>query len=400
MPAASFQRTRRPSLAVAVVLCPALARADRGALSLDLGTGITALALRPPYAQSGDGSWTLALSVSFGVRYALTNQLELTLGGFYDLPAHVTHAAASIPTVDSGTFTGTLEYELSRFGALVGVRYVTGLVVRVCVGGELGWSHRTLFRPPAPGHDAPWRPGLRPRARRRRRRQPRPPAAGRPGVGLRRPLERLPRAAPDGAARSGARVRPLGWSLHLLRVVPLNRPGRSVLLSVLLAGAAEAAPDGCARILGPGSDAYDAEIQGAVASVASVWPVPHSFVKAVIHRESGFRPRALSPAGAVGLMQVMPANARRLGVTPAQLWTPATNILAGTRLLAVLLRHYRGDVISTLVAYNAGPRRPLAPVPENGETPGYVQGVLASWRVLRRCEASAHAAAAERRVAG
>lgn len=116
-----------------------------------------------------------------------------------------------------------------------------------------------------------------------------------------------------------------------------------------------------------------------------------AFVKAVIHRESGFNTRALSPAVAVGLMQVMPFNARQLGVTQAQLLTPATNILAGTRLLAVLLRYYRGDVVSTLVAFNAGPRPAGAPVPENGETPGYVKGVLASWRVLRRCELTAQA---------
>ena len=165
----------------------------------------------------------------------------------------------------------------------------------------------------------------------------------------------------------------------------------ALAIVLLLSEGVMAEPDGCSRALGPGSDLYDAEIQGAIASVAGIWPVPPSFVKAVIHRESGFRPRALSPTGAVGLMQVMPGNARRLGVTPAQLWTPATNILAGTRLLAVLFRHYRGDVISTLVAYNAGPRRALAPVPENGETPGYLQGVLASWRVVRRCEATARA---------
>jgi hypothetical protein len=64
---------------------------------------------------------------------------------------------------------------------------------------------------------------------------------------------------------------------------------------------------------------------------------------------------------------------------------PGPNILAGTRLLAVLLRHYRGDVVSALVAYNARPRMRLAPVPENGETPGYVRRVLGSWRDAERC---------------
>jgi soluble lytic murein transglycosylase-like protein len=144
---------------------------------------------------------------------------------------------------------------------------------------------------------------------------------------------------------------------------------------------------GCFAAFSRREAAYDFEIAAATRSVAPVWPVPDSFVKAVIHRESGFRPRAVSPAGAIGLMQVMPWNARRLGITRAELWDPARNILAGTRLLAVLLRHYRGDVISALVAYNAGPRRPLSPVPANGETPGYIHGVLASWRLFHRCQA-------------
>jgi hypothetical protein len=141
------------ALAATLLLCPALARADHGALSLDLGTGMTALAIRPPYAESGQTGRALALSISFGARYALTNQVELTVGGFYDLPVHVSHPGASIPTVDSGTFTGTLEYELSHFSVVAGVRYVTGLVVRFSIGVELGWSHRSysglLLRDPA-----------------------------------------------------------------------------------------------------------------------------------------------------------------------------------------------------------------------------------------------------------
>ncbi len=75
-------------------------------------------------------------------------------------------------------------------------------------------------------------------------------------------------------------------------------------------------------------------------------------------------------------MQVMPANARRLGLTTHDLLDPAKNILAGVRLLAVLLRHCRGDVVSALVAYNTRPRPLFAPLPRNGETPAYV------WRVL------------------
>jgi hypothetical protein len=144
MQVASGPRRRAFAVIITVLLAPGLGRADRGALSLDLGTGVTALALRPPYAESGATRWAIGLSVSGGVRYGLSNTLELTLGGFYELPAHVSHSVASIATVDSGTFTGMLEYELSRFGVLAGVRYVTGLVVRFAFGAELGWSHQNV----------------------------------------------------------------------------------------------------------------------------------------------------------------------------------------------------------------------------------------------------------------
>ena len=107
-----------------------------------------------------------------------------------------------------------------------------------------------------------------------------------------------------------------------------------------------------------------------------------------MHAESAFNPRALSRTGAIGLMQLMPFNASRVGLTQADLWNPRLNILAGVRLLAVLLAHYQGDLISTLVAYNAGPRKPLAPIPQNGETPEYVRRVLTFYVQYLRAEAS------------
>jgi soluble lytic murein transglycosylase-like protein len=130
---------------------------------------------------------------------------------------------------------------------------------------------------------------------------------------------------------------------------------------------------------------YEAEIASAVLSVEGVHAVPPVLVMAVIAVESGWNPRAISRSGALGLMQLMPATAAKVGVQRDDLFIPERNILAGTRLLAVLLRHYRGDLMSALVAYNAGARRPLAPVPQNGETPGYV------WRVLRYVEQFASA---------
>ena len=121
---------------------------------------------------------------------------------------------------------------------------------------------------------------------------------------------------------------------------------------------------------------FEAEIAAAVRDVEHVHAVPPALIRAVIQHESGFNPKALSKAGAIGLMQVMPYTAPRVGFTEADLWDPAKNILAGTRLLAVLLRYYRGDLISALVGYNARPRALFAPIPRNGETPGYVAGVL------------------------
>lgn len=132
---------------------------------------------------------------------------------------------------------------------------------------------------------------------------------------------------------------------------------------------------------------FDAEIDSALAETAAIYPVPRALVVAVIAVESGFRPRAVSRAGAKGLMQLMPYTAKRVGIAEGEIFEPRRNILGGVRLLAVLLRHYDGDVISTLVAYNARPRRIFSPIPRNGETPRYVWKVLARTKSLQRTSA-------------
>ncbi len=134
---------------------------------------------------------------------------------------------------------------------------------------------------------------------------------------------------------------------------------------------------------------YEAEIDAALAATAAIYPVPKALVVAVISAESGFRPRAVSPAGARGLMQLMPHTARRVGIAQRHLFDPAQNILGGVRLLAVLIRHYDGDVISALVAYNARPRGLFASIPRNGETPAYVWRVLAQAREVSTRPATA-----------
>jgi soluble lytic murein transglycosylase-like protein len=98
-------------------------------------------------------------------------------------------------------------------------------------------------------------------------------------------------------------------------------------------------------------------------------------VEAVAWRESRFNPRAVSPKGAMGVMQLMPATAKALGVDPRD---AGANIEGGAAYLAQLLNAFGGDLTLALAAYNAGPDavRQYAGVPPFPETKAFVDAIL------------------------
>ncbi|WP_415890866.1 lytic transglycosylase domain-containing protein [Neptuniibacter sp. SY11_33] len=112
-----------------------------------------------------------------------------------------------------------------------------------------------------------------------------------------------------------------------------------------------------------------------VKAMANKYAVDEALVRAVIHAESAFRVNAVSRAGAQGLMQLMPATAKDLGVKNSM--DANQNIEGGTKYLAQLLQNFSGDLTLSTAAYNAGPGAVTRynGVPPYAETQAYVERV-------------------------
>lgn len=118
-----------------------------------------------------------------------------------------------------------------------------------------------------------------------------------------------------------------------------------------------------------------ADIAGRLQTAAQAHSLSPDLVNAVAWAESRFNDHARSPAGAIGVMQLMPATATSLGVDPAD---PAQNAQGGAAYLRQMLDAFDGDITLALAAYNAGPGAVRAHngVPPYAETRAYVDHVL------------------------
>jgi soluble lytic murein transglycosylase-like protein len=130
---------------------------------------------------------------------------------------------------------------------------------------------------------------------------------------------------------------------------------------------------------------YDVVIKGAAKDAT----IQAQLVRAVILVESGFNPRAVSKKGAIGLMQLQPATAKRYGVK--NIYDPTENVRAGAHYLSDLLRRFDSNLELALAAYNAGEEaveRYGRHVPPYRETLAYVPSVM---KVYQRLMDQAHA---------
>lgn len=173
-------------------------------------------------------------------------------------------------------------------------------------------------------------------------------------------------------AAIGSRVDEIGRMLATVSGQPPVAETSTSFAAQLQAAQAATAPTATVPAAGGAPTAFDAQIDAAAAR----YGLDPALLKGLIRQESGFDPAARSPAGALGLTQLMPGTAATLGVDPTD---PAQAIDGGARYLKQQLARFGGDPAKALAAYNAGPGAvaKFGGIPPYGETQNYVTRVLA-----------------------
>jgi len=162
---------------------------------------------------------------------------------------------------------------------------------------------------------------------------------------------------------------------HMTTVVKADiRTGRLVR-SILLERAVAATPR------------ETSELHAMIDQIASEQGVETHLVHSVIRAESNYNANAVSPKGALGIMQLIPSTARRFGVSNAL--DPSDNIRGGVRYLRFLLDYYQGDYPKTIAAYNAGE----AAVDKYNGVPPYVETQNYVYQVAKNLQAARQTAA-------
>ncbi len=184
---------------------------------------------------------------------------------------------------------------------------------------------------------------------------------------------------------SGARLYAERHEQDSGKVTLINKDGSTELDASLVvrfereeyvAPAAPPAPAVTKAVAAPVKTVSTAEL---INNAARKYGLPPALVRAVVKVESGYQANAVSPKGAIGLMQLMPGTARELGADPKVV---EQNVDAGTRYLRDLLVKYDNHAYHALAAYNAGPGAvdKYHGVPPYRETQNYILNVLRNWQ--------------------
>ncbi len=119
------------------------AHADRGGLAVDAGAGVALINVRAPYATGAPSQIGSSWTTSLGLRYAVTNMLEVGAAIFYQPPTNFTHGNATVEApAAGGALPGTLSERTQQLGVLLRARVVKGYAWRVFAAADVGWAQR------------------------------------------------------------------------------------------------------------------------------------------------------------------------------------------------------------------------------------------------------------------